>query len=90
LALADLSVELQSSIGFNSPLADAVFAWFEQNTKAEAHWIGPLFSGVYFYDATFWKLTIPVIYGTSNVNGLDLLSNHEQVSFLLNAVRSTK
>lgn len=73
LALSDLSVELQSSILFNSPLANAVFDWFEKNTKADAHWIGPLFAGSYFYDATFWKLTIPLIYGSRKVNALDLL-----------------
>ena len=42
LALSDLSVELQSSILFNSPLANSVFEWFEENTKADAHWIGAL------------------------------------------------
>jgi hypothetical protein len=73
LALSDLSVELQSSILFNSPLANSVFDWFEKNTKADAHWIGSLFAGSYFYDATFWKLTIPLIYGSRKVNALDLL-----------------
>ena len=73
LALSDLSLELQSSIGFNSPLANSVFDWFEENTKADAHWIGPLFAGVYFYDTTFWKLTIPLVYGSTKVNALDLL-----------------
>ncbi len=75
LALSDLSVELQSSILFNSPLANSVCDWFEENTKADAHWIGPLFAGVYFYDASFWKLTIPLVYGSTKINALDLLAD---------------
>lgn len=71
-ALADLSIKLRTSIYLGSDLANTVFIWFEENSKADAHFIGALFEGAYFYDATFWRLVIPVFYGTVKLNGLDL------------------
>ncbi len=51
------------SISFDSPAANKIFDWFQENTKPEAHHIGSMFTGVYHYDACFWPVDIPIGYG---------------------------
>jgi HEPN domain-containing protein len=51
------------SISFDSPIAKKIFGWFQENTKPEAHHIGFMFTSVYYYDACFWPVDIPIISG---------------------------
>lgn len=73
LALSKLSKENSCSIYFHSPEAKKVFDWFEKNTKPESHHLGSLYKGVYFFDASFWEVSIPVAFGRFELNGLDSL-----------------
>ncbi len=51
-------------LAFNSDTANAIFDWFYSNTKREAHHIGSLFTGAFYYDTCFWPVDIFVGYGT--------------------------
>lgn len=51
------------SVSFDSPVANKIFDWFRENTKPDAHHIGPMFTGVYYYDSCFWPVDIPIGYG---------------------------
>ena len=73
LALAELSREFNTSIYLNSDLANKVFGWFTANTKPGAHAIGSLFTGIFYFDACFWPVFIPIGYGTFKLDALSSL-----------------
>lgn len=51
------------ALPFDAPAAKAIFDWFSSNTKPESHHIGALFTGAFYYDASFWAVDIPIGYG---------------------------
>jgi len=59
------------SICLDSPTAEFVFQWFKVHSPDGSHAIGSLFTGVYFFDAYFWKVSVPIAYGTVQLNALD-------------------
>jgi hypothetical protein len=72
-ALMDISRELSCSIVFPSASADRIFDWFVKNTKPGSHAIGALFTGAFYYDVCFWPLSVPVGYGSFQLNALTAL-----------------
>lgn len=61
------------SLMFNSPQAKRIFDWFCKNTKPESHHAGSLFTGVFYYDACFWAVDIPIDYGRFQIEAPDCL-----------------
>lgn len=61
------------SISFDSLAANKIFDWFQENTKPEAHHIGSMFTGAYYYDACFWPVDIPIGYGHFRLEAQDCL-----------------
>ena len=61
------------SVVFGSKLANDVFEWFYRNSPPEAHHIGPLYRGLFYYDAYFWPVEIPIAYGTVRLDPWDML-----------------
>jgi hypothetical protein len=51
------------SVVFGSELYMKVQAWFGRNSPPEAHQIGSQYEGTFYYDAYFWRVSIPVAYG---------------------------
>lgn len=51
-----------------------IFSWFQQNTQPGAHQAGPMFRGAFFFDACFWPLDVPVVYGTGTLDLFAALS----------------
>src|SRR6202035_878806 len=45
-----------------------------QNSPPESHHIGSLFTGVFYYDVYFWPVSVPIIYGTVNIEAFDGLT----------------
>jgi hypothetical protein len=72
-ALLDYTRENNGAISFRSPACDRVFDWFQQRSLPEAHHIGALFTGSYFYDAYFWPVTIGVGWGQFTLDPLQAL-----------------
>lgn len=77
-AFEELSKSTGKSICLSSEAADKIAKWFEANTKAGAHAIGPLFEGVFLFDACFWSLTIPIFFGQCRFDPLDSLPSMQQ------------
>ena len=73
LALSDLSKEFSISFCFGSELANSIVNWFTANTKPGSHAMGSLLTGVYYFDACFWSVHIPIGWGTFKLNALDSL-----------------
>src|SRR5579872_3899250 len=70
-AIENWTLENGCSISFPSPTADRVFSWFESHSPKGAHAIGAMFTGAFYFDAYFWKVPIPIAYGTVKINALD-------------------
>lgn len=68
LACRDFSLEFKTDLVFGSVEAEAIFDWFEKNSKPGAQHIGCLFEAVYFFDATFWEVNVPIFYGRNKIN----------------------
>jgi len=54
-------------------VAEKIFNWFAQNTKAGSQKIGPMYVGVFYYDTCFWPVFVPVVYGTVRLSPFDFL-----------------
>lgn len=72
-ALRLWTIKNQCSIRFDSPATKSVFLWFEAHSPTGAHAIGSLFTGVFYFDGHFWRVAIPVAYGTVQMNAVDSL-----------------
>lgn len=62
-ALRRLSLARATPIDVSSPLAKSVFDWFQQRSRPGTHQIGALYTSLYYYDSSFWKMEIPLGYG---------------------------
>ncbi|HCG8892418.1 TPA: hypothetical protein NKX69_000057 [Vibrio parahaemolyticus] len=72
-AIRRYSEQFNTSVNFSSDVAKTIFKWFEANSKPGAHQVGSLYEAVYFYDAQFWVVSIPISYGTVQLNALDCI-----------------
>jgi len=73
-AIKRISERTNRSISFPSPETNFIFKWFELNTKPGSHTVGLLHKGVYYYDSAFWSVSIPIIFGSTQLNALDALN----------------
>ncbi len=72
-AIGRYSTEFNTSVDISSDVAKKIFAWFESHSKPGVHQIGSLYESVYFYDSQFWTVSIPITYGTVELNALECL-----------------
>lgn len=72
-ALSDFTRKFNCSLALDSPVAKAIFDWFYKHSQPGSHAVGALFTGAYYFDASFWPLYIPLGYGKFSINTLDCL-----------------
>ena len=72
-AIRRYSQENNRPVNISSNLAKEIFEWFESNSKPTAHQIGSLYDSVYFFDAAFWLVSIPIGYGRVKLSAVDSL-----------------
>jgi hypothetical protein len=72
-AMSDFTREHNCSIAMDDPLSKQIFDWFYEHSPPETHQARAVYTGVFFYDAAFWSVHVPIIFGTINVNALDCL-----------------
>lgn len=60
-------------INMSSPRAERIFAWFRENVNPVSNEVGPIATAALFFDTSFWPVTIPLAYGSPQINPLDLL-----------------
>lgn len=70
-ALSQWANKNDCSFSFDDPGAKRVLDWFRLMSPEGAQSIGPFFTGVFHFDSHFWRLNIPLCYGTANPNPLD-------------------
>jgi hypothetical protein len=59
---------------FDSPEVTDLFAWFERNSPPTAHHLGSVFRAAFYFDAAFWPVDIPLVFGTVRLNAFDMLT----------------
>lgn len=72
-ALNQYAAQHKVSVPMSSEIAKSIFNWFEKASKPGAHHVGSLFETIYFFDAAFWSLNIPITYGSVSLNSLNCL-----------------
>lgn len=73
-AISRYSREFNVSVDLSSALAKEIFKWFETHSKPGVHLTGSLYESIYFFDSQFWQVSIPIIYGSVQLDALDCLS----------------
>lgn len=87
-AMGIISERLDIVISLPSKEADFIFNWFEENGKPGNQIQGHYHQGAYFYDAEFWSVSIPLIYGNVEINCLDAL--HEMPTSIKSSLTNDK
>lgn len=72
-AWRELAREVNLPISLSDPAVKRIFDWFRDHTKAGSQLIGPMYVGAFYYDVEVWPITVPVFYGTVQLNVLDSL-----------------
>ncbi|MCE9664819.1 hypothetical protein LY622_15365 [Halomonas sp. M5N1S17] len=72
-AIRRYSDEFNTAVDISSDVAKTIFKWFEDHSKPGVHQVGNQYEAVYFYDCQFWVVSIPIMYGTVQLNALDCL-----------------
>jgi len=72
-AIRQYSTEFNTSVDLSSDVAKKIFEWFEKHSKPGVHQIGSMYESAYFYDSQFWAVSIPIAYGTVQLNALECL-----------------
>ena len=72
-ALARISEKLKTSISMPSKESDLIFDYFEKHGKPGSQEQGDFHKSIYYYDSEFWLVSIPLIYGTVQINALEAL-----------------
>jgi hypothetical protein len=67
-ALLDWTREHKIAIRHDSETAKKVFEWFYRNSPQAAHFVGALYTGLFYYDVYFWPVAIPIAYGTVSLD----------------------
>jgi hypothetical protein len=63
LAWLDWCKETGATFGIDNPKAQEIFTWFEARSPAGSLLIRPIFTGAFYFDAYFWPVVIPKLYG---------------------------
>jgi len=74
-AMRRISQRTKRSIDFPSAEANFIFEWFKLNTKPGSQEMGHLYQGAYYYDSTFWGVSLPITFGIVIINARDALYN---------------
>lgn len=72
-AMSDFTSEHKCSLAMDDPLTKRIFDWFYEHSPPRAHQVGAVYTGIFLYDAAFWPVRVPMIFGTVSVNALDCL-----------------
>lgn len=74
-ALRRYSIEFKTSVILSSSIAAEIFDYFESHSKPGAHHIGSLYESIYFFDADFWTVSIPISFGTVLLDAVESLQD---------------
>lgn len=73
LAIQEWSTINNLPILIPSEKAKRIFDWFDKNCKQGSQTIGPLYTGIFYFDSAFWPFYIPICYGTVELKPFDSL-----------------
>lgn len=59
-----LSMDSGVALASSDPAVRRIFEWFQQHTRPGSQSLGILFKGVFYFDACFWPMVIPSLFGS--------------------------
>lgn len=68
------SMHTATSLSLTDPPIKRIFAWFEKHSPEGSQKIGLMFTGSYYFDASFWPVTVCPIVGTVRIDPWKSLS----------------
>jgi hypothetical protein len=78
LAWSEWAKESGQSLTLPDPAVRRIFEWFRKNSKPDSQEIENLYVGAFYYDAELWPLTVPVFYGSAELQALEELPTMPQ------------
>jgi HEPN domain-containing protein len=66
--------ETGESFGIEDPKAKQIFQWFELHSPPGALYVPSVFTGAFYFDAYFWPVDIPMVFGTQALESRDTLA----------------
>lgn len=72
-AWRELSVERQIPLTLGSPIVREIFDWFSRHAPSAATSYGELFRFPFFFDAVFWPIAVPTMFGTVRLAPFEML-----------------
>jgi hypothetical protein len=63
LAVQELAGMTKRQIAFNGTETKMIFDWFANNTKPGSQIFGPYYKAAFYFDSSFWEVTIPHVCG---------------------------
>ncbi|WP_140178341.1 hypothetical protein [Providencia stuartii] len=78
-AIMHYSKEFSISISLSSDTAKKIFEWFNNRSRVDECKGESFYDSVYFYDSQFWNISIPVIFGTVNIDIFECLYDMPQI-----------
>jgi hypothetical protein len=67
--------ESGESLEIGDPKAQQIFEWFEGRSPAGSLFPASVFTGAFYFDAYFWPVCIPMVYGTHSLSASDSLAS---------------
>src|SRR5689334_9624564 len=68
LAWQQWTKETRQTLSLGDDALRRIFSWFEHNTRAGSQYIGPFYTGAFYYDSCFWPVIIPLVFGRVQLN----------------------
>ncbi|EQC1054358.1 hypothetical protein ACWBQ1_04860 [Providencia rettgeri] len=78
-AIMHYSKEFSVSVDTSSDTAKKIFEWFNNRARVDECRGGSFYDSVYFYDSQFWNISLPVIFGTVNIDVFECLYDMPQI-----------
>lgn len=73
IAWQEWSKHSGDAVSLNDDIVKEIFDWFEKNSKAGLQYFGSMYVGAYYYDAAFWPVVIPVVFGRVQLDARESL-----------------
>jgi len=59
------------SVELSDDVTKQIFDWFERHTTAGRQYVGPIYTGAFYYDSCFWPVIVPLVFGRVQVSAWD-------------------
>lgn len=74
-AVSDYAEEMGAPVALTSGPGRFIFEWFRGRSHPHAQALGSLFVGAFYYQGAFWKISVPLAFGTVQISAESALGS---------------